>query len=139
MNYFKYQSIGVIRVVNLFGEICAFFFLDQIFNLEIFQSINKVIHPKYYKHLKKSCSAQPFGQIRMSQFLAEQLAFQGQCLEYLGYITLKQTKFLRLFKIKIASYVESAMMQNCVASVTNKDRKFGIRINLSIIIDVPTK
>ena len=31
----------------------------------------KVIHPKYYKHLKKSCSAQPFGQIRMGWFLAE--------------------------------------------------------------------
>ena len=36
----------------------------------------EVIYPKYYKHLKISCSAQPFGQIRMGCILAEYLVFQ---------------------------------------------------------------
>ena len=62
MNFLKYQSNGVIRVVNLFGAICAFFFLDQIFNLEIFQS-NQSIDFKNNKGAFFNGRGSPFKQL----------------------------------------------------------------------------
>ena len=51
-------------------------FLASLSNDVTIEVTGKVIHSKYYNHLKKSCSAQTFGLIKMGWFLAEQLVLQ---------------------------------------------------------------
>ena len=46
-------------------------FLASLSNDVTIEVTGKVVHLMYYKNLKKSCSAQPFGLIKMARFLAE--------------------------------------------------------------------